>query len=238
LRLSSRQRTTLIKLIQILSNHNRNLNKQENRDLKKTVYELSQRLSYKGGSAGLFNIEKVMGSQLSTQPSDVPDPRHADISAATLQLAKGKRAEKDGQLLGLGVGADKERVDDDRVFFFKYVMKGHNGAVYHVNYSPCGTMLASSSFDRTVKIWHMDDSAREHEAQSLDGHTMLVPEVAWSDDSKMLVSGSFDKHVKLWDIARGESVFSADTNGFVQTVSFEPQTSNNVFYAGNLVSQA
>jgi len=77
----------------------------------------------------------------------------------------------------------------------------------------------------------MDDSAREHEAQSLEGHTMLVPEVAWSEDSKVLVSGSFDHQVKVWDIERGAPVFNAEATGFVQTVAFEPSDCN-IFYAG------
>jgi COMPASS component SWD3 len=77
----------------------------------------------------------------------------------------------------------------------------------------------------------MDDSVREHEAQSLDGHTMLVPEVSWSDDSCSLVSGSFDKTVKLWDVTSGQATYTAETSGFVQTVSFEPHQSS-VFYAG------
>jgi hypothetical protein len=105
----------------------------------------------KGGAAGLFNIEKVMGGQLAKNAAgkgDMPDPTHADISAATLQLAKGKRDEK-GQFKGqLTHPSSPSRVDDDRVFFFKYELGGHTGAVYHVSYSPCGTMLASSSFDR------------------------------------------------------------------------------------------
>jgi len=204
---------------------------QENRDLKKTVYELSARLSSKG-SAGVFNIEKVLGNQFSKNQPDLPDPTHADICVDTVKMAKDKRAEKEKH-----IDADaRELLDDDRMFYFKYMMKGHTGAVYHVSFSPCGTMLASSSFDRTVKIWHMDDSAREGEAQSLEGHSMIVPEVSWSYDSKSLVSGSFDHQVKLWDVAQGQSVFSAEVGGFVQTVAFEPSEST-VFYAGTTEKQ-
>lgn len=32
-------------------------------------------------------------------------------------------------------------------------LKGHTGAIYSVDFSPCGSFVASSSFDRTIRIW-------------------------------------------------------------------------------------
>jgi len=195
---------------------------QENNDLKKTVFELST--GYARGQSGTFNIEKVLDYYGGN--THQPDPTHADISAATLAMEKGKRAEKEAHIDG-----DVSGVDDQRMLYFKHSLRQHTGAVYHVSYSPCGTMLASGSFDRTVKIWHMAGGEREHSAQSLNEHMGLVTEVAWCYNSEFLVSGSYDHQVKLWDVSREESLFSYELPAFVQSVMFEPNEVS-IFFGG------
>ena len=63
-------------------------------------------------------------------------------------------------------------------------------------FSPDGKRLASSSTDRTVKVW---DSTTGQETLTLKGHTDAVISVAFSVDGKRLASASDDGTVKLWD---------------------------------------
>jgi COMPASS component SWD3 len=42
---------------------------------------------------------------------------------------------------------------DNRHFVHKCDLKGHLGAVYCVSFSPCGLILGSGSFDKSIKLW-------------------------------------------------------------------------------------
>jgi len=58
---------------------------------------------------------------------------------------------------------DSSSKSDGRQFFLKNDLKGHQGAVYSVQYSPNGKFLATGSFDKTVRIW--DGSTNMNEVQ-------------------------------------------------------------------------
>jgi WD40 repeat protein len=89
-----------------------------------------------------------------------------------------------------------------------------------VVFSPDGTLLASASADRTVKLW---DVATGTERRTLQGHGDRVRSVAFSPDGRQLASGSDDKVVKLWDVATGreERALTGHTAA-VRRVAFSP----------------
>jgi WD40 repeat protein len=68
-------------------------------------------------------------------------------------------------------------------------LQGHRGAIYAVEWSPGGDLLASASFDRTVRLW--PTLAPQRRSVCLSGHQQLVSSLAFFDDGR-LVSGSFD----------------------------------------------
>ncbi|CAJ1027232.1 putative NLE (NUC135) domain/WD domain, G-beta repeat [Leishmania utingensis] len=82
-------------------------------------------------------------------------------------------------------------------------MTGHQGIVFHIQFSPDGTMLASCSADKSVKLWNAADGTF---ITTFRGHVAAVYHVSWSLDSRMLVSGSKDTTLKLWSIAKRELV--------------------------------
>jgi WD40 repeat protein len=79
-------------------------------------------------------------------------------------------------------------------------LKGHTDPVYTVAVSPDGRLVATGSFDRTVRLW---DSATGMEARLLGGktgHQNQVLSVAFSPDGDILASGGSDNSVKLWEL--------------------------------------
>ncbi|KAF6525344.1 hypothetical protein HZS61_011139 [Fusarium oxysporum f. sp. conglutinans] len=80
-------------------------------------------------------------------------------------------------------------------------LEGHTNWVTSVLFSQDGKLIASGSYDHTVKIWNV---ATGEEERTLKGHTDFVNSVVLSKDNKLIASGSRDKTIKIWNVATGE----------------------------------
>lgn len=93
-------------------------------------------------------------------------------------------------------------------------LQAHNKEIYTIKWSPTGPgtnnpnaslILASASFDSTVRLWDVDRGMCIH---TLTKHQEPVYSVAFSPDGKYLASGSFDKCVHIWNVQSGCLVHS------------------------------
>ncbi len=77
----------------------------------------------------------------------------------------------------------------------RHTLRGHNGWVGRIAWSPDGKWLASPSADRTIRIWGANEGTL---IEMLEGHTNDIGSVSWSPDGSFLASGSWDKTVRIW----------------------------------------
>lgn len=84
----------------------------------------------------------------------------------------------------------------------------HRGGVLSVAWSPNTDLIASSGFDRTIRIW---DAGSFQQRAVLTGHAGYVYSVAWSPDGKYIVSGSgsstdTESTIKIWDVEKSRNI--------------------------------
>lgn len=98
-------------------------------------------------------------------------------------------------------------------------LKAHNKEIYTIKWSPAGPgsqnpnqnlLLASASFDSTVRLWESERGVCLH---TLTKHQEPVYSVAFSPDGQLLASGSFDKCVHIWNTRTGHLVRSYEGTG-------------------------
>ena len=105
---------------------------------------------------------------------------------------------------------------------FKATLEGHTDAVQSVAFSPDGQMLASGSWDSTIRLWNPNTAQQKN---LLIGHTNIVS-VAFSPDGQTLVSGSWDRSIRLWQTHTGKLKRTLPTQkGSVASVTFSPDGS-------------
>ncbi|XP_049832057.1 notchless protein homolog 1 [Schistocerca gregaria] len=80
-------------------------------------------------------------------------------------------------------------------------MTGHQQLINDVKFSPDARIIASASFDKSIKLW---DGLTGKYLTSLRGHVQAVYQVAWAADSRLLVSGSADSTLKVWNLKSGK----------------------------------
>jgi WD40 repeat protein/transcriptional regulator with XRE-family HTH domain len=95
-------------------------------------------------------------------------------------------------------------------------LQGHTGGVLGVTLSADGLLVASGSFDGTVRLWSLtgvagregmpgiqEESSTGALLATLKGHTGGVRGVALSADRRLLATGGYDGTARLWEVSTG-----------------------------------
>ena len=92
-------------------------------------------------------------------------------------------------------------------------LEGHTAVVITLAFSPDGKQIATTSEDKSVKLW---DAETGQELRTFTRHTHFTSRVVFSPDGTRLASGSFDRTVKVWDIQTGQELLTL--SGHIATV--------------------
>jgi uncharacterized protein with WD repeat len=99
--------------------------------------------------------------------------------------------------------------------------RGHTDQVSSVTFSPDGTLIASASFDKTIRTWDTETGVTQ---MVFAGYKSLqLQSVAFSPDGSQIASGSDEGLVRVWDTKTGQrlSTLYGPADG-VTSVAFSP----------------
>ncbi|RKU17695.1 hypothetical protein C6501_03600 [Candidatus Poribacteria bacterium] len=108
------------------------------------------------------------------------------------------------------------------------LLTGHTGNVPCIAFNPDGSLLASGSWDKTVRLWDMKTGKHK---QTLTGHLHAIVSVVFSPDGKTLVSGStgkrdgdkiFGAQILMWNTDTGKHSRTLTAQGHVNSLAFSP----------------
>ena len=100
-------------------------------------------------------------------------------------------------------------------------LPGHASTISQIKYSPDGRLIASASWDKTIKLW---DNASGKLVSTLKSDRDGVNSIAFSPDGRTLISGGEDSTVRLWDITDRPKLIKilSEHEDSVKTVTVSP----------------
>jgi WD40 repeat protein len=163
-------------------------------------------------TAGRDKTAKVW--DLKEKQSVVTFPEHKEIVYGVAVKADGSS--------GYSVGADKQLRTWKPSGEGKQVRNagGHGDEVFKIVYNPKQPMLATSSADKTVRLWNADSLAA---GKQLTGLNDYVYTVAFSADGELVAGGSYDGGVAVWKVSDGSVVKSFNASPGIVTKEPEPK---------------
>ncbi len=109
---------------------------------------------------------------------------------------------------------------DETGFGHIRTLKGHKDAARSVAFSPDGKLIASGSYDKTIRLWNVSTGQC---LRTLRGHTGSIFSVAFSPDGELIAGGSNDKTVRLWNAKNGRLLRTLEGHtDWIWSVAFSP----------------
>lgn len=161
-----------------------------------------------------------------------PSPCVAAVGLADHSIRIARYDERERISLRMAFPSQKEREDPRIVkilapFREKKALKGHADRITGLAFSVDGSLLASASADKTVRIW----STNSWGANVLTGSNSPINCVSFSQDGRRLAGGCADGSIVVWDLVKGtrlgivrghsdsvlSAVFLRDTNWLATT---------------------
>jgi WD40 repeat protein len=157
---------------------------------------------------------------------------HADraLARAGQAIFELERSPENALRLAHTAACDKDSADTplvQRVMYrvievaaIRRVLRGHRDRLSSVAWHPSGKLLATGSYDGTVRLW---DVQHARTLAVLSGHRDAVTCVAFDSTGRRLASGSWDSTAKVWDIENRREVGTLSGHEYwVSSVAWSP----------------
>lgn len=82
-------------------------------------------------------------------------------------------------------------------------LEGHTDRLARIAMHPMGAHLGTCSFDRTWRLWDMEQGATILEQE---GHSRPVYGLSFNSDGSLAVSGGLDGYARVWDLRTGRTI--------------------------------
>ena len=158
----------------------------------------------RAGSPGLSRAPSAPWSRLSGQTCRVPN---SPLLACPLPGAGGSALgfSPDGNSLAVGVSVGQRgEVLVYAVPSCEEIMRlrGHQGLIYDLSWSPSSLLLLTASQDTTARVWSLSDPDRPLACCKLLSHPSFVYACAFHPSSEtILLTAGFDRVVRVWGVA-------------------------------------
>lgn len=154
----------------------------------------------------------AVGTYKSVHLMSLPDHRWMATLPDHADLVRAVAFSPDGRRLAVGGGPSGRygeiKIWDVTTAAPKLVstIHGHTDAILAIAFSPDGGTVASGSYDKLVKLWHVADGKL---IATLKEHSDAVYAVAFMPDGTEVLSAAGDRTVKIWSISTGKRLFTA-----------------------------
>lgn len=120
------------------------------------------------------------------------------------------------------------------VFKLRHTLRGHESRITRLTWSPNGQLLASSSFDGSIRVWDPEtgelyrtlrptNAKPGYDEWTINGVSVIAWCPAWSPNGKILVSGYDDALIRLWDVETGKLFLTLKGHTYkVNNVAWSP----------------
>lgn len=105
--------------------------------------------------------------------------------------------------LGYSPEADSALQGALQIGFAKQQYRGHEGAIWAIEFTSDGRFIITSGGDGTIRMWNAQTG---QEVREFIGHQASVNNVTISPDGKWLGSSSPDNTARIWDMSTGTEV--------------------------------
>ncbi len=99
-------------------------------------------------------------------------------------------------------------------------LAAHADMILDIAFSPNGRLLATTGYDRLIKLWEVDTGKLLH---TLKDHSDAVYGLAFDPTGKFLASAGADRAVKVWNVETGIRLFTlSDSTDWIYAIAWRP----------------